>query len=289
LALARLAGALSRTGRIVRQYDVLISGEEALPRVIAECKPDLVGISLRNIDNVDSVTRACYLENHRRIVQAVRRHTKAPIVLGGSGFSIFPRALLDFLGADFGVVGPGETAIVALADALGTSAEIASIPRVLSRKGSPEPARTRVSAFPRAAHDPEIIRYYWEQAGMIGLQTKRGCPRKCTYCSYPNIEGSEVVWADPVELADEIERMYKDFGVTYFFAVDSVFNLESAKEAAFAEELIRRAWRKTTTICSRRSAVSNGFSRCSTSSRSSRTAPERRPSRGCERASRSAM
>ena len=241
LAIARLAGALAQTGRRVRQFDVLVEGENALPQVLAESRPDLVGISLRNVDNADSTVRESCLDGHRRIVRTVRAQTRAPIVLGGSGFSIFPKPLLQLLEADFGVAGPGETALCALADALQNGADPSAIPGVITRDGEAAPVSSREEVFTRPLHVREIISYYWERAGMIGLQTKRGCPRNCSYCCYPCIDGRQVVWADPVELADEVERMLKDFGITYFFAADSVFNLEPAKEAAFAEELRRRA------------------------------------------------
>jgi len=242
LALARLAGALSQAGRVVRQFDVQVSGLAALPRALADCPADLVGISLRNVDNITSTGNTCYLDGYRRVAQAVRRGTKAPIVIGGSGFSIFPEPLMRLTGADFGVIGPAENALCALAQALEDGTDPRAVPGIVApgdRDASP--AQPCDAVFARSVHDPEILRFYWENSGMIGLQTKRGCPRKCSYCTYPRIDGREVVWADPIALADEVERMLKDFGVTYFFAVDSIFNVSPAKDAAFAEELRRRA------------------------------------------------
>ena len=56
LGMAVLAGALVGEGHEVHQFDFLAAGgdEERLCRELAEFAPDLVGISLRNIDNVDS-------------------------------------------------------------------------------------------------------------------------------------------------------------------------------------------------------------------------------------------
>jgi radical SAM superfamily enzyme YgiQ (UPF0313 family) len=75
---------------------------------------------------------------------------------------------------------------------------------------------------------------------MIGIQSKRGCPYDCSYCTYPLIDGVKVQYADPEVLADEMEQLYREFGVNYFFIVDSIFNIAPMREAAFAEELIRR-------------------------------------------------
>ena len=250
LALARLAGALSEAGRAVRQFDALVEGLDRPAPGGAGVPADLVGISCRNVDDITSTGTRLLHEEYRNVVQTVRRATNAPIVLGGSGFSIFPAELMRLTGADFGVIGPGERALCALARALAEGGDPAATPGVVTAqqcekglrgKGKAEPARSAEELFARPAHDPKILRFYWENAGMIGVQTKRGCPRKCSYCTYPRIDGSNMACADPVALADEVERLLKDFGVRYFFAADSLFNAARDQETAFAEELQKRA------------------------------------------------
>ncbi|HAD04617.1 MAG TPA: B12-binding domain-containing radical SAM protein, partial [Desulfuromonas sp.] len=56
LGMAIIAGALSRAGHEVRQFDFLAAGksEEALVAAVADFAPDGICLSLRNIDNVDS-------------------------------------------------------------------------------------------------------------------------------------------------------------------------------------------------------------------------------------------
>jgi radical SAM superfamily enzyme YgiQ (UPF0313 family) len=76
---------------------------------------------------------------------------------------------------------------------------------------------------------------------MIGIQTKRGCPRKCSYCTYPLIDGRRPVWAEPGAVVDEMERLKTDHGIRYFFMTDSVFNLSPKKELDMAEEVRRRS------------------------------------------------
>ena len=69
----------------------------------------MIGISIRNIDNVDALAAKSFPPGYERIILPVRDRTAAPIVLGGSGFSIFPGEPMSLLGADFGVVGGGES------------------------------------------------------------------------------------------------------------------------------------------------------------------------------------
>lgn len=243
VALGRLAGALAQAGHTVRQYDVLVHGLERLPQMLAESRPDLVGISLRNIDNIDSSSSRFYLDGCRQMVTAVRARTAAPIVIGGSGFSLFPARILEDTGADYGVAGPGERALCALLEAVRAGKTPTGIPGLLRRGIAAPLAPPAGPVFTRPLHDPEIIRYYSDNGSMIGLQTKRGCPRNCIYCTYPQLDGNGITWADPVELVDEVERLVKDYQVRYFFAADSVFNLDRARELAFAEEICRRGIR----------------------------------------------
>lgn len=240
LAIAKLAAAVESAGYRAVQYDLLAHGRDRLAETLRKTQPDMVGLSLRNIDTVDSSNPSCFVSSHHAMVQQIRACTHAPVVLGGSGFSIFPEQLMALLQADFGVVGPGERALTALLDAVDQGTDPSVVPGVCTRASSrvaPEPAQSFVSD---TLHDPAIIDYYWRNSGMIGFQTKQGCPRSCSYCTYPLISGRRVLWGDPEALAGEVEKTHKEHGVTYFFMVDSVFNISPEPELAFAEALCRR-------------------------------------------------
>jgi len=79
-------------------------------------------------------------------VAACRACSGAPVVLGGAGYSIFPRPALAYLGADFGIRGDGEAAFPALLDCL-ASAGIRAASRGCTRPagtwtGAARPRRT---------------------------------------------------------------------------------------------------------------------------------------------------
>ncbi len=85
--------------------------EAALGAAVARFAPDVVGISLRNIDNVDSLSpeRLAASDGDRAAGRAaLREATAAPVVLGGAGFSHDAGGDPRLLGADYGVVGEGE-------------------------------------------------------------------------------------------------------------------------------------------------------------------------------------
>ena len=95
--------------------DYLAAGgsDHGLEEALKEFAPGFVGISLRNIDNVDSFSaeKGWYLAEIRTLTEKIRQKTTAPIILGGPGFSILPEEILDYLAADYGVVGEGERTI----------------------------------------------------------------------------------------------------------------------------------------------------------------------------------
>jgi len=61
LGLAHLGAALRRAGHQVRWHDALVESER-LETLLAEFQPNLVGISLRNVDNVLLRTQEVYFE-----------------------------------------------------------------------------------------------------------------------------------------------------------------------------------------------------------------------------------
>ena len=105
-----VAGALQKAGHTFFQLDMMRLGQkEILARVKAE-PPDYIGLSVRNIDNVDSFTadEASHLSEIRTLVESLKRLNPAPMIPGEAGFSIIPHEILDYCGADFGVQGARE-------------------------------------------------------------------------------------------------------------------------------------------------------------------------------------
>jgi radical SAM superfamily enzyme YgiQ (UPF0313 family) len=231
LSLARLARAVETRGDQARQFDLLVHGIHQLPGVLQEYQPNLVALSLRNLDNLDTTAYRSYFSSYREVTDIICSHTQAPVALGGSGFSLLPHELLQRLDGNFGVIGPGEGALSAILQALDEGAS--SFPQILCGTDYND------AAF-QSRHEPELVEYYWRFGGMIGLQTKRGCLRHCSYCTYPLIDGNRIRYAEIPALVREIELLVREMGVTYFYFVDSVFNQNREHELAFAGEILRR-------------------------------------------------
>jgi len=112
LGLACLNSALRRAGHDTLWADRL-AGEETIEAILARYHPDIVGISVRNIDDVIVGKQETFFDNLPSLGELIRRKSNCPVVIGGSGFSIFPRQLLELSGADYGIRGEGEAGCAA--------------------------------------------------------------------------------------------------------------------------------------------------------------------------------
>ncbi len=75
---------------------------------------------------------------------------------------------------------------------------------------------------------------------MGNIQTKRGCPFTCVYCTYPAIEGRNLRVREAGEVVDEMKEAYFRHGIDYLFFVDDIFNFPEEHAVAVCEEMIRK-------------------------------------------------
>src|SRR5690348_16134184 len=89
---AYVASSLTAQGFDVDVLDLSLVGETPplIASKIAAFAPDVVGVSIRNLDVVTYPHDVFALPLVRAITDAVKAHTDAPLVVGGSGFSLLP-------------------------------------------------------------------------------------------------------------------------------------------------------------------------------------------------------
>jgi len=235
LGMAVIASALTEKGHIVKQFDSIAGDnlDDRLKKNLMEFSPDFVGISVRNIDNVDSLSHdvSWCLYNEKHLVSIIRQCTNAPIILGGAAFSALPEEILDYAGADYGVVGEGERVICDLIDTLENGH---STPKILHASGTPLNGVEMCSPLWKK----DLIEFYITQSGMVNLQTKRGCPYNCSYCIYPSLEGKRFRFREPEAVIDDLERLQAIYNVDTVFFTDSVFNDPDNHYLELAEKII---------------------------------------------------
>ncbi|MCG8429882.1 MAG: lipid biosynthesis B12-binding/radical SAM protein, partial [Candidatus Omnitrophica bacterium] len=235
LGMGIVAHALMRAGHSVRQFDFLQAGRscERLRAALREASPELVGISVRNIDNVNLVHEQRYLSVVRDIVREIRSVTGVPVLLGGSGFSVMPEAVLEAVQADYGIVGESEWAVVDFVERL-------------SRGQTPQERCVRPSGvlpgddISPACYDPRIMQFYLGRGNMAPIQTKRGCTYRCVYCTYPLLEGRTLRPRPAVDVVDDIGHLVNGHKAGYIFFTDSVFNDDRGHYRDILNEMKRR-------------------------------------------------
>jgi radical SAM superfamily enzyme YgiQ (UPF0313 family) len=243
LGLAYIDAALQSAGHVTKWLDFQAERPPLAP-VLAQFRPDYVGISVRNIDDVLIKHRETFFGELNSLCSEIRCEHSCPIILGGSGFSIFPKELLDYSGADFGIHGEGEHALLSLLDALEKRDDVSGLPGLVFRHAD------RIALNPRAAPFPDrnfgaparpdvLIDFYLEKSAMLNVQTQRGCAFHCCYCTYPLIEGQQYHRRPPDAVAAEFESLQAR-GAKYVFIVDAVFNSCPEHVAGIAEALLRR-------------------------------------------------
>jgi predicted LPLAT superfamily acyltransferase/radical SAM superfamily enzyme YgiQ (UPF0313 family) len=226
----------------IRSFDFNLNGYEDLRKLLLAYKPDYTGLSLRNIDDVNYYTKESFTGSYKTIADLIRNSGIATVlIIGGSAFSIYPGELFDMLKPDYGITGEGEESLYNLLTSLIKGETDKTIQGLVyhDSNGIKINLRDRFIKTLELSFHPEMTRFYWQKSGMINIQTKRGCPFNCIYCTYPLIEGRNVRTLDPDRILHTLRDLYYHYNIDYFFFTDSVFNISNDFNIELAEQIIR--------------------------------------------------
>jgi len=121
IGLSYLASAMRRAQHECEIFDMTfqVEFEKGLKKSIWETKADVIGLSLRNVDNTAYPKSVSYFEHFKQVVRICRDTApETPIVVGGPAFSLFPEEFIEKLGVDYGIAGEGEIALLELLEKL---------------------------------------------------------------------------------------------------------------------------------------------------------------------------
>jgi radical SAM superfamily enzyme YgiQ (UPF0313 family) len=228
LGLAFVASATQAAGFEVRFLDFpeTPSDLRAFRQLIVDWSADYLAVGIRNLDNSDFHAFETYLKMPAMLVREARRaRPQIRVLLGGPAATVDPALVVNEVKPDHLVLGEGEEALPRVIRRLEAGEKLPSV--IGANETSDLPFRVV-----DAAHLPAPRLYEWVQnlrpylRGDAGypLQTKRGCPLKCSYCTYGRIEGTRYRFLDPEAVADEVEGAIAR-GIRDFEFVDSTFNL----------------------------------------------------------------
>ncbi|MFX1497364.1 MAG: B12-binding domain-containing radical SAM protein [Promethearchaeota archaeon] len=237
-----LAAYLISQGHEVKLVDLALSRDfkRDISNAIDSFKPHLIGITIRNVDSATYPGVLYFYLSVRNVILYVKQiaEPNIPIVLGGAGFSMFSEEILRDLNHNLGVYGDGEYVIAEILKYIKDGRNLKKIERgicFIDKNGKyyqtppwrvenlddlPVPARQLLDNSSYLYHPVINGGESWGN-----IQTKRGCPMNCIYCSYKNIEGSSVRYRSPEMVADELDFIVNNIGIKNIFIVDSVLNL----------------------------------------------------------------
>ena len=246
IGVCMVAEAAERAGHGVRVLDLMFVRDplRALESELNKTNPDIVGLSVRNIDNNDMQNPVAFFKDLAPLVETIRGRTQATVVLGGSAMGVMPEELLRYTGADWAVLGDGEVVFPKLLAALSQGEIPESIPGIawlednVFRKNTGSAARFLDGCLAPNFHRWINVHAYLSRLSTVPIQTKLGCHFKCIYCTYRKIEGCDYRLCAPESVVDAIKNLVA-MGLRDIEFVDNVFNSPYDHALAVCEGLAR--------------------------------------------------
>ena len=239
LGLEYLSSVLRRNGFEPQVLDLCFEEDwrEAISRHFAHDEFLAVGVNLRNIDQLSLATRAFLLPEFKEIVSFIKAQTAAPLILGGTGFSLMPEAVLDYAGVDLGICSEGEHPLPLLLRRLQSGEDFRDIPGLVYRANGSflrnPPLHFELSELPAPERNAIDNMRYFKEGGMAGVECHRGCSKHCIYCPDPWIKGKRIRHRSVESVVDEMENLLRQ-GIDYIYFCDSEFNVP---DETFAREV----------------------------------------------------
>ena len=213
----------------------------ALRQAVAEALPEVVLLSLRNVDTTwygDPFYYFPYFQEQVRQIRALA--PQAQILVGGSGFSIFAREIMARTPEiDVGLLGEGEAI---LPEFLAAPQHPEAFPSLFYRHGGTVTGGTEIGIT--SLHEYLPPRYdlfplsaYLDNPLGVGVETKRGCSLTCSYCTYPRLNGRIVRLIDPATVVAMLAEL-QERKVRHIVFTDATFNVPKAHAEKVLREII---------------------------------------------------
>ncbi len=221
------------------------------PKVIRELsilKPDLIGVGFMSAE----------WKPAKFIIQSLKTvFPEAVIVAGGRHASNFPFEVLQW-GADYVVVGEGETTLSDLVKALFSGATIDTIPGLAFLDADkkmhfvPREAETADLDIIPAYHLIPYQKFIDTRMGLVGrymkagwLATSRGCFSKCIYCRDQKF-GNKLRFRSLDAIFKDIRVQLETYDLECFYIIDDMFAINEKRVIEFCDRFreIQREFKK---------------------------------------------
>jgi len=218
---------------------------------ILKYKPDLVGFSCQCTTLIPALQIS-------KIIKDI--NPKTLILFGGHSLMDGDKILKNFKQVDMIIEGEGEETFRELLERLEKGKDLKNLLGLWWRKnGNPvwegqRPLISDLSTIPLPDYSlapplQEYVKAYDLQTPIYIVETGRGCPHSCIYCS-ESIFWRQKVRRYPVErVINSIELLYNQYGVRYFLLSHDQFTSSSSYVREFCERLKSKALKDISWYC----------------------------------------
>jgi radical SAM superfamily enzyme YgiQ (UPF0313 family) len=208
-----------KAGLNVDFLDLLDSSDpiNTIKETIKHSNPDYIGISIRNIDNQDMEKPYFYLADIKNFIDTIKETTSSTIILGGAGFSIFPKECLNYLGVNFGIDGEGEKTFPTLINNLCKNQLVVREKHIIYSN-----FKENIDSY--VLPGSKLISNKNDNNIILPIQTRKGCSFNCIYCSTHLIEGTSVRCRNIDTFVEWLSKWVNE-GYRNFYFVDNTFNI----------------------------------------------------------------
>jgi radical SAM superfamily enzyme YgiQ (UPF0313 family) len=241
LGLAILLGVLRDTHHEVRVLDLMFerAPSQAIRTAIRKSSPDLIGMSVRNLDAVGGRRVRGFLPEIRSWIRTCRQASRAPIILGGPAVSLLPREAFAVLRPDFLLAGDASRTFPALAERLEDGKLCNDLPGLVYQDGRAlqvNPLGPWESPAATPHYDAFDLRKYKAAGYSVSVLTK--------LWPYVRTAGPIPMTAMPGPVARPVPNLLADLrdlrrrlGIRRVFLADSGFNVPLPEAKALCRAL----------------------------------------------------
>lgn len=227
LGLGYLVAVLRKDGHKVMFKDLYLdpSGLNELEELLVRESVELLGVSINTICYEGGIAALNIAQDLRE-----KKCWLGKIAVGGPHPSVFPETIPEFV--DHVIKGEGEEIIRKIANG-------DHLPRII--EGMPV---EDMDALPLVPYEEFITLPYdftnqWiNKNRVLTLNTSRGCPFLCQFCSVGSIWGNCYRYQSAGRIIEEISRLRKDFNAQGVYFREDNFTLNSKRIVEFCEGLL---------------------------------------------------
>ena len=244
IGLAYVAAHLDPSRHTTKVLDLMFSDDYQadVAAVVKDFSPDLVGLSIRNLDNGSYLDPQWALPITKEVTEQIRASSTATIVCGGPAFGILPRECFTYIEPDLGMVGDGGETFSLLVERLEASESYRDLPGLVYRENGQiafngKPSSSNFAKPPRL-EDLDLARY--RQAGFgIGILTKLGDFYYPTAGSDQAQEDAAWRVIRPIEdVVKEVMDLEQRLALRKVFFIDNGFNIPLTHAKSLCHALI---------------------------------------------------